>query len=86
MQVIEIRSKQDLGAPATELRKAGAHSYKLHCRLFASELKDWHNHRNHLGPMLPLMTLGADRIWITREESERVAEAIRDARSPVALD
>ena len=86
MQVIEIRSQHDLTARVPTERRTQAHSYWLHCRQFNSEFKAWLKGHEPQEATLGLMTLAMERIFLTQEESQEVAQAITDASSPKLLD
>ena len=87
MQVIEIRSQHDLTAHVPTERRAQAHSYWLHCRQFTSEFKTWlKGHGPEQETTLGLMTLAMERLYLTQDECQVVAEAIKTATSPKVLD
>lgn len=85
MEILEIQSSHSLITSMPGSRESGAHVYRVHCRQFASALKNWQKNDAPRGLHLAVMTLGMDRIWITKEEAELVAASIQSARSPLAL-
>ncbi|HEX9075652.1 MAG TPA: hypothetical protein VF932_07715 [Anaerolineae bacterium] len=85
MEILEIQSSQSLLTSRPDSRPAGAHVYQVNCRQFTSTYRTWlKNSVAHEHP-LAVMTLGFERIWITKEEAEQVAAAIQSAGSPVVL-
>ncbi len=84
MEILEIRSSHDLTTKGP--RPIGTHAYKLSCRQFLTLYRDWQRDAAARGQDLGLMTLDFERIFISKEESQMVAEAIRATRSPVQLD
>lgn len=85
MEILEIKSSQSLLTSRPDSRPAGAHVYQVNCRQFTSTYRSWlRDSVAHEHP-LAVMTVGFERIWITREEAEQVAAAIQSAASPVLL-
>ncbi|HZQ10377.1 MAG TPA: hypothetical protein VFD70_27610 [Anaerolineae bacterium] len=86
MEILEIRSGHDLTAHSPTERRVGAHSYQVNCRQFASIHKTWVREGARPTEILWVMTLGFERIWMTVEESQQVAAAIKATHSPILLD
>jgi hypothetical protein len=85
MELLELQSAHSLLTSRPDSRPAGAHVYQVHCGQFASTYKTWHKSNAALGQALAIMTVGFERIWITSEEAEQVAAAIRSNHSPLVL-
>ena len=85
MEILEIQSSQSLLTSRPDSRPAGAHVYQVNCRQFNSTYRSWQKNRAAHEHPLAVMTLGFERLWITREEAEQMAAAIQSARSPVVL-
>jgi hypothetical protein len=86
MEILEIWSSHSLTTSIPDRRLVGAHSYQVNCRQFISTYKSWQKNSAARGQALGVLTLGFDRIWITKAESAQVAAAIQSTRSPIALD
>jgi hypothetical protein len=85
MEILDIQSAHSLITSRPDSRPEGAHVYKVNCRQFTAAHKTWQKNGASLGQALAIMTLGFERIWITAQEAEQVAAAIRDNRSPLSL-
>ncbi len=85
MEILEIQSTHSLITSMPDSRPMGAHVYKVKCRSFTLAHNAWQKNDAGRGQPLAVMTLGLDRIWMTREEVEQVAAAIQSSRSPLAL-
>ncbi len=85
MEILEIKSSHSLLTSRPDSRPEGAHVYQVNCRQFTSTYKSWQKNGATLGQALAVMTLGFERIWITAQEAEQVAAAIRASSSPLAL-
>ncbi|MCL5952362.1 MAG: hypothetical protein M1132_11680 [Chloroflexi bacterium] len=85
MEILEIQSSHSLITSMPRSRPTGAHVYKVHCRQFTLVYKDWQKDATAQGHPLAVMTLGFERIWLTAEEVEQVATAIRATSSPITL-
>ena len=86
MEILEIRSSHDLTTNLVDTRPAGAHSYKISTRHFATLQRDWQRSGPERGPSLPVMTLAFERIWMTETEVKQVVEAIRTTHTPIEVD
>jgi hypothetical protein len=91
MELLEIKSAQDLTAQAPEKRRTGPHSYLVSCRQFMFVLGKWRKADSTRGPTggrgptMSFMSLAAEQIWITENEIAQVSAAIQSAYSPLAL-
>ena len=85
METLEVQRTHSLLTSRPDSRPAGEHVYQVDCRQFASSYRSWQKDGAGRGQPLAIMTLGFERIWITGEEAEQVAVAIRSSRSPLAL-
>jgi hypothetical protein len=85
MEILEIQSSHSLLTSRPDSRPVGAHVYQVNCRQFTSTYRRWQKESAARGQALAVMTLGFERIWMTGEEAEQVATAIRSSRSPLAL-
>ncbi len=91
MELLEIKSTQDLTAHRPEARRPFVHSYLISCRQFMSVLASWRKPTASRGPSadrgatLSFMTLAAEQIWVTDAEITKIEDAIHSAHSPVAL-
>lgn len=85
MDILEIQSSHSLLTSMPDSRPVGAHVYQVNCREFASTHRTWQKTKSAQGHALGVRTLSFERIWITAEEIEQVAAAIKSSRSPVAL-
>ena len=91
MELLEIRSNNDLTAVRPETRRQSGHSYVVSCRQFMSVLAGWRKSNgerkqtDESGKTLSFMTLGAVQIWITEAEIKQIVGAIESAHSPVTL-
>lgn len=86
MEIIEIKSTHSLITSITDQRPAEAHSYQVNCSQYVSTYHDWQRNIRTETQAMGVMTLAFERIWITPEESQQIAAAIRAASSPVMLD
>ncbi|HZQ05498.1 MAG TPA: hypothetical protein VFD70_02900 [Anaerolineae bacterium] len=85
MEILEIKSSSSLTTSMTATRPAGAHSYNLNCRQFLTEQRSWEKSGAARGLPLGVMTLDFERIWITAEEVNQVANAIKSTQTPLSL-
>lgn len=85
MEILEIQSSHSLITTMPANRPDGAHVYKINCKQFTSAFKSWQKDSVAQARPLAVMTLGFERIWITREEAEQVAAAIQSTSSPIAV-
>jgi len=85
MEILEIQSSHSLLTSRPDSRPVGAHVYQVNCRQFTSTYKSWLKDGATRGQALAVMTVGFERIWMTPEEAEQVAAAIRSTHSPLAL-
>src|SRR5689334_2012646 len=86
MEILQIKSSHDLTARTPGSRPAGAHSYAVNCRQFISAQSQWQKTRSKSPEPLCVMTLRFERIWITAQETEQVAAAIKATRPVVSLE
>ena len=86
METLEIQSSHDLTTRSLAARRAGSHSYRINCRQFLTLERDWRRTRQEQEAPLGLMTLGFDRIWISKAEAEQVEGAILARSSPLTLE
>ncbi len=91
MELLEIRSKQDLSAHSPEARRPGPRSYLISCRQFMQVLGSTRKANAGKGapaapgPTSGFMTMSADQIWLTEPEIEQIVTAIRASQSPLNL-
>jgi hypothetical protein len=85
MEILVIESSHSLTTSVPEKRVDGAHSYHLNCRQFSTVQRSWQKNSITQEHALGVMTLNFERIWITPQEVSQVADAIKSARSPLAL-
>jgi len=85
MEIIEIKSAHSLVTSITDNRPGGEHSYQVNCRQYVSIFHDWQKSKKTTSPACGIMTLEFVRIWITEQEGNEIAEAIKAARSPVVV-
>lgn len=91
MELLEIKSSQDMTAQVPEKRRSGAHSYLVSCRQFMFVLGNWRKADTKRGPAggrgptMSCMSLGAEQIWMTENEIGLVTAAIQNANSPLLL-
>jgi hypothetical protein len=85
MDILEIQSSHSLLTSRPDSRPAGAHIYQVNCRQFTSSYKSWQKDGATRGQALAVLTVGFERIWVTGEEAEQVAAAIRSDHTPLAL-
>ncbi len=86
METLIIQSSHDLTARSVAARRSGSHSYRINCRQFLTLERDWQRTRSEPESPLALMTLGFDRIWISKAEAEQVEGAILARNSPLTLE
>ncbi len=86
MEILEINSSHSLTMSITDKRPAGAHSYQVNCRQFTSTYKVWQKHGSPGEQAFGVMTLGFERIWVTKPECDEIAWAIQMSHSPLKLD
>ncbi len=86
MEILEINSSHSLTMSMTDKRPAGAHSYRVNCRQFISTYEKWLKQNAARENTFGVMTLGFDRLWITKPECAEIARAIQMSHSPLTLD
>lgn len=86
MEILEIQSTHNLMNSMLDKRPAGAHSYKISCHQFMSVYRSWLKDGAAREQSFGVMTLGFERIWISKDEGTQVAAAIQEMRSPLAID
>ena len=86
MELLEIRSAHNLMNSIIDKRAAGIHTYKISCRQFMSVYQSWLKEGAARESAFGIMTLGFERIWISKDEGTQVAAAIQEMRSPLAID
>ncbi len=86
MEILEINSSHSLTMSMTDKRPAGAHSYQVNCRQFISIYEKWLKQSAARENTFGVMTLGFERIWVTKPECAEISKAIQTSRSPLTLD
>lgn len=86
MEIIQIKSAHSLVTSMVGSRPAEAHSYTLNCRQYVSMYQTWQKSNRTPAQACDIMTLDYVRIWITEQEGNQIAEAIKAAHSPVLVD
>ncbi len=85
METIEIKSARDLTTNSLAMERPGVYSYHIDRHQFIAA----YSARQHDQPVasapFSLMTIAAERIWMSDKESAEVAAAIRKSRSTVTL-
>lgn len=85
MEILEIRSSHNLMNSILDKRQVETHSYKISCHQFMSVYRSWLKEKAAREPSFGVMTLGFERIWISKEEGTQVAAAISEMRSPLNI-
>ncbi len=86
MEILEIRSSHNLMNSILDKRPLGANTYKISCRQFMTVYRTWLKDGAAREHSFGVMTLGFERIWISKDEGTQVAAAIQEMRSPLAID
>lgn len=86
MEILEIHSSHNLMNSILDKRPAGTHKYKISCRQFMTVYRTWLKDSAERERSFGVMTLGFERIWISKDEGTQVAAAIQEMRSPLAID
>jgi hypothetical protein len=84
MEIVEIKSSHNLMNSILDKRQAEAHSYKISCHQFMSVYRSWLKEKT-AQPILGVMTLAFERIWISKEEGTLIVSAIQQMRSPLEI-
>jgi hypothetical protein len=86
MEILEIQSSHNLMNSILGKRQAEAHTYKISCRQFMTVYRSWLKSGAEREQSFGVMTLGFERIWISKDEGAQVQAAIQEMRSPLAID
>lgn len=86
MEILEILSSHNLMNSILEKRPVETHKYKISCRQFMNVYRTWLKDNGEREHAFGVMTLGFERIWISKDEGVQVAAAIQEMRSPLAID
>ncbi len=86
MEILKINSSHSLTMSMTDKRPIGAHSYQVNCRQFTSAYEKWLKQSAARENTFGVMTLGFERIWVTKPECAEISQAIRTSRSPLTLE
>ncbi len=85
MEILEIHSSHNLMNSILDKRPVEAHTYKISCRQFMTVYRSWLKDSAARERAFGIMTLGFERIWISKDEGIQVAAAIQEMRSPLAI-
>ncbi len=86
MEILEIHSSHNLMNSMLDKRPTGEHKYKISCRQFMTTYRTWLKDNAEREHSFGVMTLGFERIWISKDEGTQVVAAIQEMRSPLAID
>ncbi len=86
MEILEIHSSHNLMNSILDQRPVGTHTYQISCRQFTSVYRSWLKNDSAREHSFGVMTLGFERIWISKDEGIQVAAAIQEMHSPLAID
>ena len=86
MEIIEVKSSHSLITSIVDNRPVETNSYKVNCRQYTSVFQPWQKGNHSPTQACGIMTLDYVRIWITKQEGDKIAEAIHASRTPVVLD
>ncbi len=86
MEILEIHSSHNLMNSMLDKRPVGENKYKISCRQFMTVYRTWLKDGAAREHSFGVMTLGFERIWISKDEGTQVAAAIQEMRSPLAID
>jgi hypothetical protein len=85
MEILEINSSHNLMNSILDKRPVGANTYKISCRQFMTVYRTWLKDGAAREHSFGVMTLGFERIWISKDEGTQVAAAIQEMRSPLTI-
>lgn len=86
MEILKIKSSHGLSTSIIAQRPEGSYTYQLNCRQFETAYRAWQRNATAQDHALGVMTLDYERIFVTKDELERISGAIQATRSPLALD
>lgn len=85
MEILMIHATTDLRVRPTTERPAGTYLYPVNCYQFSTAQRAWLKERAPRSETIVVMTLDFERIWMTPDEGQQVADAIKGMAPQVTL-
>lgn len=85
MEILMIHATSDLRVRPTTARPVGTYLYPINCHQFSTAQRAWMKERAPRSETIVVMTLDFERIWMTPDEGQQVADAIKGMAPQVTL-